>query len=95
MYARLYQFTIDPARMDDAEKLADIASGILKKQKGFHSVSFFTDGKTGECGSFSLWETRADVDAFVAAEFPELKGPAIDLFKGPSKSAIFEVYDPK
>ena len=94
MFARLYQFSVDPARMDDVERLADVADGIIRKQKGFKSITFYADRETGECGSFSLWETREDLDAFIAAEFPELKGPAAGLFKGPSKSTVVEVYEP-
>jgi len=95
MFARHYQFTINPTRMNEVEQLADSANEILKAQKGFRSVTFYADRETGACGSFSLWETREDLDAYANAEFPQLKKPAAGLFTGPSQSAVFEVYEPK
>ena len=94
MFARLYQFSVNPTRINELEKLADAANETLKEQKGFRSVSFYVDRATGECGSFSLWDAREDVDAYMSADFPQLKEVATDLFAGPSKSTVFEIYEP-
>ena len=95
MFARLFQFTVDPAQWDAVERLADASHEAMRTSKGFHSVTFHGDRETGECGSFSIWKTREDLEAFVTASTPRMQEAAAGLFKGPPKTATMDVYQPK
>lgn len=95
MLARLFQFTVDPAQWEAVEQLADGAYEAMRTSKGFHSVTFCGDRETGECSSFSLWETREELEAYIAASSPRMQEVAAGLFKGPPKTATMDVYQPK
>ena len=95
MFARHFQFTIDPAQWDAVEQLADDAYAAMHISKGFESVTFYGDRDTGECGSFSVWDTREDLEAFIAASTPRMEEAAAGLFKGPPTTATMEIYQPK
>jgi len=95
MFARLFQFTIDPAQWNAVEQLADTSHEAMRASQGFQSVTFFGDPEAGECGSLSLWDTREDLESFVTASTPRMQEAAAGLFKGPPKIATLDVYQPK
>ncbi|MBT3358101.1 MAG: hypothetical protein HN403_00565 [Rhodospirillales bacterium] len=94
MYARIFQFTIDPAQWDAVERLADGSQEAMRGAPGFKSVTFYGDRESGECGSMSIWDTRKNLEAYVAASTPRLSEVAAGLFKGPPQTATAEVYEP-
>jgi len=95
MFARLFQFTIDPAQWDAVERLADGSNEAMRTARGFQSATFYGDRETGECGSLSIWDTRENLEAFATASAPRMKEAAAGLFKAPPQTAIAEVYEPK
>ncbi|MBL6927685.1 MAG: antibiotic biosynthesis monooxygenase [Rhodospirillales bacterium] len=95
MFARLFQFTIDPAQWDAVEQLAEGSNGAMRTATGFQSATFYGDRESGECGSLSIWDTRENLEAFIAASTPRMQEAAAGLLKGPPHTAIAEVYEPK
>lgn len=64
--------------------------------KGLKWVKFVIDPKTLETGSVTLWDSRADLDAFLKSDaykgVPEKLKP---FMKGTMSSMVFNVYEPK
>jgi len=95
MYARFFNFKVNPSRRSEVETLADQAFGIMKTLKGFVSVHFIVSEDESECGTFSLWETRDDAET-AGASLRSRIGEALEkIVNGPPKQQIFEVYKPK
>jgi heme-degrading monooxygenase HmoA len=64
--------------------------------KGFKWVKYLVDSKTLGVGSVSLWDNKADVEAFLTSD--TYKGIAAKLkllMTGTMSSDIYEVYTPK
>ena len=64
--------------------------------KGIKWVKYLVDPKTLETGSVSLWDSRADLDAFLKSDaykgVPEKLKP---FMKGAMSSKVYDVYEPK
>lgn len=64
--------------------------------KGFKWIKYIINPKTFETGSVSLWESRADLEAFLKSDaykgVPDKMKP---LMKGTMSSKIYDVYEPK
>jgi len=64
--------------------------------KGCKWVKYLVDAKTLEMGSVSLWDSRADLDAFLKSD--AYKGTPDKLkpyMKGALSSVVYDVYEPK
>ena len=95
MYARLVMFTLGPGTRPAGEKLAEQFAPALKAMKGFKSVTFFLDDTVGEYGALSLWESKEDAEAAMAALDPQLQQALTDIVQGSPTLGLFEVYEPK
>ena len=95
MYARLVILTLGPGMRSTAEKLADQFAPVLRTLKGFKGVTFLADDAAGEYASFSIWESKEDAEAAIAATAPQLEQALSGIAKGPPTRRLFEVYEPK
>ena len=91
MYARFSVISTGPGMRPKMEKLADRLAADLRTLKGFRSVTFVMDERSGDYGSFSLWDTKEDAEAASAAIRPQVA----KMYKGLLSPWIFEVYEPK
>ena len=94
---RIVSFTTaGPDQQQQALKLADETNKIYLAAKGCQWVKFWYDASSGESGSVSLWDSQADVEAFLKSDaykpVPEKLKP---LMKGEMSSKIYKVYEPK
>ncbi len=95
MYARLTLFTLGPGMRSTAEKLQVEILPVFKAQKGFKGITFLGDDATGEYGGFSLWESKEDAEATLAAINPKTRESLRGVVKGEPSTRLFEVYEPK
>ncbi|MBN2541816.1 hypothetical protein JXI42_03035 [bacterium] len=93
MYALLTTFTLGPGKEELGDKLGAQFSAILKNQKGFKKLTMFRDDATGECGGFSLWESREDAEAAMANTGNELKESLTGVVTGPPKRGVYDIWD--
>ncbi len=94
---RLVRFTAaSAAAQAGAIKLVDEEiDALYAGAKGFQWVRYYTDPKTLETGSVSLWASAADVDAFLKSEgYQPIPGKLKPLMKGPMVSQVVEVHVP-
>jgi heme-degrading monooxygenase HmoA len=93
---RIVSFTA--AGPDQQKELAKMAPGKLYAEaKGCQWVKFWSDPSTGETGSVSLWDSRADMEAFLNSDaykaiFP---GKVKPLTKGDISVKVYPVFEPK
>lgn len=95
---RLVRFTAAGAEQQQAAiKLVDTEiNKLYLAAKGFKSVKFYTDTKTLETGSVTVWASRTDVDAFLNSPgYKPIAGKLAPLMKGSMTSYIVEVHQPK
>ncbi|MBN2029553.1 hypothetical protein JW824_04845 [bacterium] len=85
-------FTLGPETQEIADKLGEKFSSLLKGQNGFKRLTMFRNDETGENGGLSLWESKADAEAALAATGSELKEALSDVVKGQPKRGIYEVW---
>ena len=95
MYAQLVMLSLGPGMRSTAEKLADQFHPVLRAMKGFKTGTFFGDEATGEYGTFTLWETKEDVEAAAAVMRPKLEQAVSGITKAPPTRKFFEVYETK
>ena len=93
MYAVLTMFTLGPGTRPIADKIGEQFMPVLKSFKGLKDVTFFSDDAAGEYGGLSLWETKEDAEACLAATGPKLEEALKDIVKGPPKRGVYEVWD--
>jgi heme-degrading monooxygenase HmoA len=94
---RVVHFTATSADQQQAVlKLVD--SEINKAYtgaKGFKWVKYILNTKTLEIGSVSLWDSRADVEAFLKSDaYKGVPAKLKPMMKGNMSSVIYEVYEP-
>ncbi|MEZ5447587.1 MAG: hypothetical protein R3E89_00645 [Thiolinea sp.] len=94
-YARLTLLNLGPDNRSLGETIADRFAPLIREQKGFQQVSFFSDVEAGEYGSLTLWESREDAEAAYAASIPQLQQMLEGMLKGPPVIKQYEVYEPK
>lgn len=64
--------------------------------KGFRWVKYLINKKTFETGSVSLWDSRADVEAFLKSDaYKGIPAKLKPFMKGTLSSVIYDVYEPK
>jgi heme-degrading monooxygenase HmoA len=95
---RYAHFTaVGPQEQQAALKLVD--SEINKAYvgaKGFKWIKYLIDTKTLETGSVSLWDSRADLEAFLKSDaYKGVPDKLKPLMKGSLSSTVFDVYEPK
>ena len=95
MYARLATTYLLPGTKKAAEAAADVVAPVFESLKGFRSATFFGDETTGEYGTFTVWDTRENAEAVLAAVTPVLRGALGDLLNSPANVRVFEIYEPK
>lgn len=94
MYARINTLTLVPGAQQAAERLADEATKLCRDLPGFKSITFFGNWETGECGSFSVWETKEALEAALSAVQPLVKKHIGALVKGTPHPLVYEAYEP-
>jgi len=64
--------------------------------KGLQWIKFFYNPATGERGSVSLWESQADLEAYLKSDLrKELAGKVQPFIQGEVSSKGYPVYEPK
>ena len=72
------------------------ASKLYAAAKGCKWVKFWSDPSSGEQGSISLWDSEADVKAFLqSAEYKPILERLKPLVKGEVTSKMYNVDEPK
>ena len=95
MYAGLMMFTLELGMRSTAKKLADQFAPAVRALKGFKSILFLANETVGEYAALSLWESKEDAKAAVAAIGPRVDEALSAIGKGPPTRRLFEVYEPK
>ena len=94
---RVVRFTAASAAAQQAvtKLVDDEVNGLYAAAEGFQWVKYYVDPKTLETGSVSLWNSAADIEAFVQSEgYKPIPGKLKPLMKGPMVSNVFELYVP-
>jgi uncharacterized protein (TIGR02246 family) len=94
---RIVNFTAASAESQQAAiKLVDEEiNPLYAAAKGFQWVKYYTDAKTLETGSVSLWSTAADIEAFLQSDgYKQIPGKLKPLMKGSMNSRIVAVHAP-
>ena len=92
---RIVSFTAaGPEQLEELQKMAP--GKLYAAAKGCQWIKFWYDRSTGETGSVSLWNSRADLETFVKSDayrtiFP---GKVKSLTKGDTSVKIYSVYEP-
>ena len=76
-----------------ADKTGEQFGPMIAGMKGFKGMTMFGDYDTGEYGGLSLWETKEDAEAALAATEAPMKEGLGDLLKGPPVRKVFEVWE--
>lgn len=94
---RFATFTVgEPGKQADVLKVADAASKEYAKAKGCQWVKFYYDAKTGENGSVSLWDSQADLDAFLKSDAHKaILAKVMPLSKLDFASKVVSVHEPR
>ena len=95
MYAALTLFTLGPGTREIADKSGEKFGPMLQGMKGFKSMTMFGDHDTGEYGGLTIWETKEDAEAALAATEGPMQEALGDLLKGPPTRKVFELWEPK
>jgi heme-degrading monooxygenase HmoA len=94
---RIVTFTAaNSAKQQEALNLADEVNKVYSAAKGFQWVKFYYDASTRQTGSVSLWDSPADVDAFLKSDaYKGIPDKLKPLIKGKMSSKVYKVYEPK
>lgn len=95
---RIVHFTSGSAeQQQQAMKLVDTEiNKLYAAAKGCKSIKYFLDAKTLETGSVSVWDSRAELDAFLqSAGYKPIAGKLKPLMKGDMSSTIYSIHEPK
>ncbi len=69
MYARIGQAQVQPDYIEQgARNFKEIVVPVLKQQKGFKHIYSMVDHQTGKVYTVGLWESEADMKAFVGSD---------------------------
>jgi quinol monooxygenase YgiN len=95
---RVVHFTAAGAEQQKA--VIKLVDGEIDKAyhgaKGFKWVKYLVDPKTLGTGSVSLWDSQADVEAFLASDiYKGIAAKLKPLMTGAMASDIYEVHEPK
>jgi quinol monooxygenase YgiN len=77
-------------------KVADSANKEYLKAKGCQWVKFWYNPATGENGSVSLWDSQADLDAFLKSDaYKAILEKVKPLSKGDFAGKVYAVHEPR
>jgi len=93
MYAQAVRVQLQADKADEAAGIfRDSVLPAVRQQNGFISVKWLIDRENNRGIGFSLWETRADVDALATSGFyQEQIGKFAAVFSAPPEREIYEV----
>jgi hypothetical protein len=92
MHALLTTMNLGPGTEDLQLKLGEQFSAALRTRKGFKNLTMFRDPATGRCGGLSVWATKEDAEAALAATGSALKTALAGAVKEPPTRAVYEVW---
>lgn len=94
---RIATFTVsEPGKQEQVLKVADGAHQEYAKAKGCQWVKFWYHPSTGENGSVSLWDSQADLDAFLKSDaYKTIFEKVKPLSKGDFASKVYAVHEPR
>lgn len=95
MYANLVTLNLGPGMRSTAEKLADQFAFVHRGLKRFKSQIYLADYTAGEYSSVTVYESKEDAVASIAANRSKLEQAIKDIVKGPPIIKTYEVYEPK
>jgi heme-degrading monooxygenase HmoA len=93
MYVLLTLFTLGPGTKEMADQMGEQFTAMLKSMKGFQSMTMFGDDDTGEYGGISIWATKEDADAVMAATEGPMKEALADRVKAPPVRKLYQVWE--
>ncbi len=64
MYARIVRFNLPQGFAELAQELADKIEPIMRRHRGFGSLTLLSDETSGEYLFLTLWSTLEQIDAF-------------------------------
>ena len=94
MHAALVLFTLGPGTRDIAEQAGKQSGSKLQAMKGFKGMTMLGNDEAGEYGGLTLWETKEDAEAALAATQPAIKESLGALLKGPPLAKLYQVWEP-
>jgi quinol monooxygenase YgiN len=84
------------AQKKDIQDMIPSFEKLYKAAKGCESATFLTDTATLTVGSASVWDSRADLDAFVKSpDYLALREKLKALTKGAARERIYKISDSK
>jgi quinol monooxygenase YgiN len=84
------------AQQKETDDLVPGFAKLYKAAKGCESVTFLNDSAALTTGSASIWDSRADLDAFVkSADYLALRAKLKLLTKGAPREKIYKILDSK
>ena len=94
MYARIVMFSLGSGMRSTADELAARFDPAIRARPGFQDLTFFGDDSDGTYGVFTLYDTKENAEAAIAALQPQLQEAIKDILKGPPTLRLFEVIEP-
>ena len=92
MYARQLTMQLkSDKRADFAKKIESEVLPLLRKQKGFKDTITFVNPEGRDAFAVSLWETKADADAYSQGRYADVAGVLAGLVEGSPRVRTFEV----
>jgi heme-degrading monooxygenase HmoA len=92
MFARNVSFRLKSnAHSDYSRAFENEILPLLRQQKGFKDLIALSNPNTPEASSISLWESKADAEAYHAHTYPAVLKIAERLTDGTPKIHTFEV----
>lgn len=94
MYARVVWFRVAPGSRAKVEAVADEVDATIRSMPGFVSIHYLANDATGEAGSFSLWQSKADAEHVGVKVNPRVAELLADVLQEGPTVRIFEIYEP-
>ncbi len=74
----------------------DRVAPFFREASGCREVSFFADSRAGEYGTYSVWDSREELDAFTrSAPFQTLLGRLQPFLRRAPVAKVYDYYDPR
>lgn len=93
MYAQVVRVQIQPGKADDAIAVfKDAILPAVKQQDGLKQVNMLVDRENNRGIGFTLWESKAHVDALATSGFyQEQVGKLATFLSAPPEREVYEV----
>lgn len=95
MYARHFRFKTNPENRRLVEEMADKIYSHTKFLKGFVSATYTVSEDETEYGSFTVWQSKEDVEAAGASIREKVMPRLEEILTAPPEVSMMEVYEPK